>query len=141
MPTHEEHNMNADELLSEEESEKIKWGKQTGTVIQIVGIDDAVDVIVEERFDLDRWVNLHDGGEIKIDKHDSYYRGFSALDGEEQADAAMSIKAQFEKGATVVLGVNKGHEGELTLRNGDLTGRVRNVWVDEDGYPEGETDE
>lgn len=122
--------------------EKIERALKTGAVIQIVGdSESAVDSLVSQvangreienvechTLDVD---NLNDAR--KRDNRIVHYQGFGALAHGDQSTVAQRIKAQFERGVSVVVSVSEEHHGALTLANGDLTGRVYTTEVISDG--------
>jgi hypothetical protein len=112
---------------------------RTGTVIHLVGGTDAeADAIVEE-------VQAATGTDLRRIECDAdtmdealpparlpegtfvYYRDFGDLPSDVQVSAAQSIKAHFEYGTPVVVRSSEDARGDLTLRNGDLRGRVHPV--------------
>jgi hypothetical protein len=112
---------------------------RTGTVIHLVGGTDAkADAIVEEVQDVTDTDLLRI--ECDADTTDEalpsarlpegtlvYYRDFGDLPSDVQVSAAQLIKAHFEYGTPVVVRSSEDARGDLTLRNGDLRGRVRPV--------------
>lgn len=59
-----------------------------------------------------------------------HYAGFGKLEPEVQTTAAQLIKGHFEYGIPVVVSSSEAARGDLTLRNGDLRGRVRAVTLE-----------
>lgn len=60
-----------------------------------------------------------------------FYDGFGELPSDVQVTAAQRIKGQFEYATPVVVHSNQESRGDLTLRNGDLVGRVRSIDLDD----------
>lgn len=118
-----------EQLLTEEAEQKIERYKKTGLIFQFVGDLDDVDTVVENHLQPERTVDLTQEFEEYLDGVDTYYRGFDALDEDSQGSLAMTLKGQFEYGATVVVSASEGNGELLTHRNSDLRGRVRTVCV------------
>lgn len=126
--------------------EGVEYALQTGTVIHLIGGSDAeAESIVEEILavtdsELLRVTCTSDTtGEslptARVSEGTAVlYDDFGELPSDVQATAAQCIKGHFEHGIPVVVRSSEAARGDLTLRNGDLRGRVRAVTLDdEDG--------
>ena len=121
--------------------EAIEHALLSGVVIHLIdGTDDEVSSIVAETAD-DRDVltvsctpdtSAEAIPEARVPEGMLvFYDGFGELPSDVQVTAAQRIKGQFEYGTRVVVHSDGDSRGDLTLRNGDLVGRVRSVDLSE----------
>jgi hypothetical protein len=118
----------------------IEHALRAGTIVHLVGgTETKVRALVEEAAD-DREIRTVACESTTIAEQlpearlpeDTFvhYAGFGKLEPEVQTTAAQLIKGHFEYGTPVIVSSSEAARGDLTLRNGDLTGRVRAVELD-----------
>lgn len=124
--------------------ETIKHAIHTGAVIHLVGGSDThAEELVEEirtTTDSEEMLRISCSSETTVDDLPTarvpdgtlvYYKDFGELPKDPQVTAAQCIKGHFEYGLPVVVRSSEDARGDLTLRNGDLRGRVRSVELDD----------
>lgn len=120
---------------------QIEYALCSGVVIHLIGGTDAeVAAIVEKAAD-DRGVltvecsadtTSEEIPQSRVPEETLvFYDGFGELPSDVQVTAAQRIKGQFEYRTPVVVRSSEDSRDDLTLRNGDLVGRVRSVDLDE----------
>lgn len=119
--------------------EGIKHALQTGTVVHLVGGSDAEAEAVVEKVQAatdSELLRVTCTPDTTVESLPTarvpegtlvYYEDFGELSSEVQVTAAQCIKGHFEYGLPVVVRSSAAARGDLTLRNGDLRGRVRAV--------------
>jgi hypothetical protein len=123
--------------------ESIEHAIQTGAVIHLIGGSDTnTDALVEEiqvATDNEDMLRVVCTPETATESLPSarvpdgtlvYYKNFGELPKEVQVTAAQCIKGHFEHGHPVVVRSSEEARADLTLRNGDLRGRVRAIELD-----------
>lgn len=122
--------------------ESIEHALQTGAVIHLIGgTDTDADEIVDEVRDatdseLRRVACTPDTTADALPTARVpegtliYYKNFGELPSEVQVTAAQCIKGHFEHGLPVIVQSSEEARADLTLRNGDLRGRVQAVELD-----------
>ncbi|EMA42001.1 hypothetical protein [Halococcus hamelinensis] len=121
--------------------EEIEYALRAGSVIHLIdGTDAEVEAIVEKAAG-DRDVLTVEcapdttSEEIPASRVPEetlvFYDGFGELPSDVQVTAAQRVKGQFEYRTPVVVRSSEEARDDLTLRNGDLVGRVRSVDLDE----------
>jgi hypothetical protein len=122
--------------------EGIKHALQTGAVVHLVGGSDAeAEAAVKEiqtatdsellRIACTSDTTVESFPTARVPEGTLvYYEDFGELPSEVQVTAAQCIKGHFEYGFPVVVRSSEAARGDLTLRNGDLRGRVRAVELD-----------
>jgi hypothetical protein len=123
--------------------ESIEHAIQTGAVIHLIGGSDTnADALVEEvqaATDSEEMLRVACTPETTTESLPSarvpdgtlvYYKNFGELPKEVQVTAAQCIKGYFEYGLAVVVRSSEEACADLTLRNGDLRGRVRAIELD-----------
>lgn len=126
--------------------EGVEYALQTGTVIHLVGgRDTEAESVVEEiqaatdskllRVACTPDTTAESLPTARVSEGTLVlYDNFGELPSDVQVTAAQCIKGHFEHGIPVVVRSSEAARGDLTLRNGDLRGRVRAVTLDdEDG--------